>query len=196
VSPFESAQTLILDPASFSMQTVLLLDLSGSVIVYIEQLKAAIASFITTCAVENNQIAIFGFGGNATEPLVPIMPQYTNQKELLLNAVSNLESFVPKDRSTNLYGAIIDTVEEMKSRLHRTNSSYTKGVMVVFTDGTDRANVHTVQEAVTSIQSMDAATFSIVVGGEIDPKTLNVSCIFFTFVFFWKKLKHLTQRTI
>jgi hypothetical protein len=155
------------------MQTILLLDLSGSVDPYLSQLIAAVTAFIQEASLPHNNIAIFGFGGNATEPLVPII-SYTTDQTALINTVKNLANYLPSDRSTNLYGAIMDTMHEINERLAATASMFTEGIVVVFTDGSDRANAHTLLEAQTAINSSVAVTYGISLGGEINDSILNV----------------------
>ena len=174
VSQFESSSTLVVQAQTYSVQTILLLDLSGSVDAYINELILAVIGFIETCSAPYNYIGIFGFGGNATDPLVPIIP-YTVDATALKSAVEGLQRLLPTDRSTNLYGAVIDIMQEMDERLLSSQAMFTEGIVVVFTDGTDRANAHTLQEAQTAIQLSPAVSYGISVGGEINAGYLNVS---------------------
>jgi hypothetical protein len=176
VSKFESSQQLVLQPRTYSVHTLLLLDLSGSVTYFLSELLNAVKTFIKTCTLQNNFIGIMGFGGNPENATVQIQP-YTTNVDALLAAVDRIPTLLPKDTSTNLYGAVMEAMLDINTRIKPDASSsiFIEGIVVVFTDGTDRARVKNLQQAQSAIQGSNATTYAVSLGGEVSPTLLNVS---------------------
>ena len=154
----------------FSLQTALLLDLSSSVTnQFLSELRNAVSRFINVVALEQNYIGIYGFAGG--EELIEIQT-FTLNKDLLLNSLESIGEQI--DKSTNLFGGIIYGIDELNDRISNPPSIFREGLMVVFTDGRDRAGYFTEDEAIDAIRQSDATAYGISVGGEIDPEQQTV----------------------
>ena len=119
--------------------TLLLVDMSGSVS---ESGNGGHArrrpSGTFTDRVEKQQkVGIYAFDGSPD--LYPIVP-FTDQPGSAKAGVQQLATFKPKDPSTNLNGAVVKALDELDNALGKATQPLKFGTLVVFTDGTDRAN--------------------------------------------------------
>jgi len=138
VSQYESKQTILNPEVAAVHYTLLLVDMSGSVTESgnVESVVQAVGTF--TERVEKQQkVAIYAFDGSAD--LHPIVP-FTDQAGSAKAGVQQLATFKPKDPSTNLNGAVVKALDELDNALGKANQPLKFGTLVVFTDGTDRAN--------------------------------------------------------
>ncbi len=134
VSELESYQRILNQPQDFSLQTLLLLDLSGSVTTnYLTALREAVTKFIDIAGIKQNYIGIFGFAGG--KDLIKIQ-QFTLDKAQLKDSLTQLGP--QQDTSSNVYGGIIQSIDLINERLKNPSSIFNEGLMVTFTDGTDR----------------------------------------------------------
>jgi hypothetical protein len=67
----------------------------------------------------------------------------------------------------------VQALRELDKTLHGSNVPLRFGTLVVFTDGTDRANRVPLQEMVDAIEASPHAVYAIGVGHEIDDSTLS-----------------------
>lgn len=163
----------------FSYATLLVLDLSGSVVTdYLEDLKTASKRFIRTITqgrpANEARIGIWWFdGGTDLHQLRAI----TSDTAQLITAINGINSNISADNSTNLYGAVTQIVPIAASALAtETQRDIISGASVVlFTDGRDRANRVSRETAVTAVTSADPSInyFTIGLGGEINPEDLK-----------------------
>jgi hypothetical protein len=138
VSQYESKQTVLNPEVAAVHYTLLLVDMSASVSESgnSESVVQAVGTF--TERVEKQQkVAIYAFDGSAD--LHPIVP-FTDQAGSAKAGVQQLATFKPKDPSTNLNGAVVKALDELDNALGKTTQPLKFGTLVVFTDGTDRAN--------------------------------------------------------
>jgi hypothetical protein len=138
VSQYESKQTILNPEVAAVHYTLLLVDMSGSVSESGtgETLVQAVGAF--TERVEKDQkVAIYAFDGSPD--LYPIVP-FTDQAGNAKAGVQQLATFKPKDPSTNLNGAIVKALDELDNDLGKATQPLKFGTLVIFTDGTDRAN--------------------------------------------------------
>ena len=168
VSKFESKQTILNPEVAASHYTLLLVDLSGSVVDggALDVLTEAVDAF--TSKVEKNQkVAIYGFDGAAE--LHPLAPFGAAGK----GAGKAFAGYKPQDPSTNLNGAIVSGLKELDKALASAEQPLRFGTLVVFTDGTDRA--HRVQESDVQ-KSLDGTkhdVFAIGLGAELKQSELG-----------------------
>lgn len=165
VSRFESKQTILNPEVAAVHYTLLLVDMSGSVVRggSVEALVQAAATF--TDRVEKQQrVGVYAFDG--TESLYPIAA-FTDPPASAKAGVQLLSSFKPKDESTNLNGAIVKALDELDGALSRAAQPMKFGSLVVFTDGTDRAARVTAGEMQARIKSKPFDVFAIGLGAEI-----------------------------
>lgn len=184
ISTLESQAKIQREPGDFLYSSVLLLDLSGSILNNsdLPNLKEAAISFIDqTMPAEGEtlygtrEMAVYWFDGEQSiHPLV----QFTSEKDSLTSGIESIDKDISDDPSTNLNGAVIQGLSIMNSRLEEIKSNSDAaiaGSMVLFTDGTDQAAYVSTSEAVDSVRNANRehSVFSIGLGGEIDPEVLK-----------------------
>jgi hypothetical protein len=76
-------------------------------------------------------------------------------------------TFKPKDPSTNLNGAVIKALDQLDASLGRAPQPLKFGTLVVFTDGTDRANRVPESEMLQHVREKPFDVFAIGLGAEI-----------------------------
>jgi hypothetical protein len=138
VSQYESKQTILNPEVAAVHYTLLLVDMSASVSASGNGEAVALAVGTFTERVEKEQkVAIYAFDGSAD--LHPIVP-FTDQPGSAKAGVQQLVTFRPRDPSTNLNGAVVKALDELDNALGKTSQPLKFGTLVVFTDGTDRAD--------------------------------------------------------
>lgn len=110
----------------FSINTVLLLDISSSVQDNITQIKEA-CSLLIDKKHSNQHFAIYVFDKNTR-----LLQDFTNDTNVLKNAINSI-SDQELESSTNLYGAIIETLGYID--IHYGIDYIEDGNIMVFTDG-------------------------------------------------------------
>ena len=173
VSIYESDQKTITDPKSFKLATVLLVDMSGSILASgsLPSLQQAARAFVSTVG-SGQSTAIYTFDGRADlQPLV----DFTEDVEALKAGIDSLSAYEVVDKSTNLNGAILNglgVLDQIKQQ-HEGAGVLFAGSLAVFTDGTDQAGRVSDGQAVSATQSTEHAVFSIGLGGEVDQGHLS-----------------------
>lgn len=171
ISPFESKQTILNPEVAVESYTLLLLDLSGSVVESgaLYNLVSAAAGFAQRVS-KREKVGIYGFDGGST--LISLVP-FTTSAAAITAGLARVSQHRPRDPSTNLNGAVVAAVGQLKQRLGRSRLPLRFGTLVVFSDGTDRA--HRVS-AEAMHQALDEAQFNVFVialGGEISMSELQ-----------------------
>ncbi|MGH7271299.1 MAG: VWA domain-containing protein, partial [Polyangiaceae bacterium] len=170
VSQYESKQTILNPEVAAVHYTLLLVDMSGSVSESgtIDSLVQAVSTF--TDRVEKQQkVGIYAFDGSPD--LYPIVP-FTDQPGSAKAGAAQLATFKPKDPSTNLNGGIVKGLDELDKALAKATQPLKFGTLVVFTDGTDRANRMPEALMEQHIKEMPFDVFAIGLGAEIQPGEL------------------------
>lgn len=170
VSQFESKQTILNPEVAAVHYTLLLVDMSGSVSESGtgDTLVQAVGTF--TDRVEKQQkVGIYAFDGSPD--LTPIVP-FTDQPGSAKAGVTQLATFKPKDPSTNLNGAVVKALDELDTALGRATQPLKFGTLVVFTDGTDRANRVKAEDMLQHIREKPFDVFAIGLGAEIQQTQL------------------------
>ena len=181
ISLYEATPSLDKDPDEFVYNTLLLLDLSGSVLANsFETLKSAAATFIDTAIADANndqgsfQIKLAYFDGREN---IQNLSEYTSNKQTLLASLDSLDSSSSVDSSTNLYGAMVQGVADIDEVVEGFNISgvVSAGSLVVFTDGNDQAARVTKSTAQSAIdRAAEGLTiFTIGLEGEVDQNVLS-----------------------
>jgi hypothetical protein len=181
ISPFESQQTIRPKPGAFTAQTLLLLDLSGSVLQTdtLASLQKAAKEFLKQVMPGDEdadvgafQTGIRWFDGAADlHPLV----DFTADTDTLTTGVDSLTPEISQDRSTNLYGAVIEGVNRVRDQLNQSRSVVSAGSLVIFTDGRDQAARRTLDEALDAVRDADddaISIYTIGLGDETDEAVL------------------------
>jgi hypothetical protein len=171
VSVYESKQT-ILNPAVAAVHyTLLLVDMSGSVSESgsAEALVRAVTAF-TDRVEKDERVGIYAFDGSPD--LYPIV-SFTDQPGSTKTGLNQLATFKPKDPSTNLNGAVIKALDQLDTTLGNAHQPLRFGTLVVFTDGTDRANRVPESAMLQHIRDKPFDVFAIGLGAEIKPSQLE-----------------------
>ncbi len=166
ISPYESKQTILNPEVSVVHYTMLLLDLSGSIVEsgslpVLQENAISFADKVT----QLHHVGVAGFDGRPE--LIPLVG-FTTNGAAVKSSLERLSGFKPKDPSTNLNGAIVNAIDVLERELERSKQPVRFATLVIFTDGTDRA--HRVSQA-AMLERLDQAkvnVFVIGVGGEVD----------------------------
>ncbi len=196
VSAFESQQRIRPRAQDMRMYTLLLLDLSGSILRSGDypRLREAANAFLDRLFAndaEMHRVAIFAFDGRKE---ITQVVGFTGSRAELDAGLATLEvtecsvssecaAFADRrtcagwrcvDDSTNLYGAVLNGTSAVEAAL-ATNPQipHRQGALVIFTDGTDQAARVSRAAAVEGVEDTSAKVFTVGLGGEIDKDALK-----------------------
>ena len=175
ISVFEAQRAVSPLRREFSHTTLILLDLSGSVLAnFSEELKEATKSMVNEInpspVVATHNIGIYWFDGSSTIHQL-IAPSF--DKDLIIGAIDQISGSLSQDNSTNLYGAVQEITSQANDLASAENIS---GVSILlFTDGKDRANRISKQEAYQAVDNSNRAVsfFTVGLGEEINEEDLR-----------------------
>ncbi len=174
VSEFESKQTILNPQIAASHYTLLLMDMSGSVVEskHVDDIVEAATTF--TQRVEKYQkVGVYAFDGSTD--LYPIAA-FTESSASATGGVARLKTFKPRDPSTNLHGAVLEALKTLRRALEADPRPLKFGTLVVFTDGTDRANRVSkadLDRALDAPENKPIDIFAIGVGAEMNDSHLE-----------------------
>jgi len=171
VSRLESKQTILNPELAAAHYTLLLVDMSGSVSEsgQLDQLRAAVEAFCER--VERSQrVGIYAFDGSPD--LAAVVP-FTASAGSAKRGAAALSRYVPRDPSTNLYGGVTEGLKTLEAALDKADRPLRFGTLVVFTDGTDRAQRVSRRDMLKAVRESDFDIFAIGVGDEIDAGELR-----------------------
>jgi hypothetical protein len=171
VSQYESKQTIANPEVAAVHYTLLLVDMSGSVSESgsVESLVQAVGTFADRIE-KQQKVGIYAFDGSPD--LYPIVP-FTDQMGSAKAGVTQLSTFKPKDPSTNLNGAVVKALDQLDTALGRASQPLKFGTLVIFTDGTDRANRVSEDDMLQHIREKPFDVFAIGLGAEIKQSQLE-----------------------
>lgn len=178
ISAHESAFRVQSSPQDLHLSTLLLLDLSGSILgSSFDSLRVSAQSFIRGLLENANparvDLAISWFDGAAE---IHRLIDFTSDTLRLQRAVASLNAGMSTDRATNLHGAIISGVATIKAEVKKKRADLiSHGALVVFTDGKDNAARFTPRQALNAVDSCgpNVSVYTIGLGGEIDSTHLR-----------------------
>ncbi len=170
ISQYESQQTILNPEVATVRYTLLLLDMSGSIVEsgQVPLIQEASSAFLNNVG-EQEEIGIYAFDGRAE--LQPIS-EFSDRQYQTTARVARLGSMDAEDPSTNLYGATIEAVRVLTETREASEVPLAFGTLVVFTDGTDRAHRATLGQALRSVGATDISIYTIGLGGEVDREVL------------------------
>lgn len=171
VSVAESQQTIVNPEVAAEHFTLVLVDMSGSVsdseqVPLIEEATLDLTSQLSS----QQRVGIYAFDGR--EDIHRVAP-FTASRGGAARSAMRLGSFVPRDPSTNLHGAVVNAVATLDEALARSRAPLRFGTVVLFTDGTDRAARVTREEMMEAIDGSPYDFFAIGVGDEISEDVLS-----------------------
>src|SRR5205085_1947484 len=163
VSVLESKQTILQPEVAAVHYTLLLVDMSGSVVgsTDVPNLLAAASTFAERVG-PYQKVAVYAFDG--APHLAPIAG-FGADVQMGIRA---LGTFRPRDPSTNLNGAIVEAIKVLDHQMEQASVPLRFGTLVVFTDGTDRAHRVTSEDLHKTLDGTDFDVYTIAVGDEID----------------------------
>lgn len=170
VSVDESRQTIVNPQIASAHYTLLLVDMSASVSASdkMHEIAAAAIQFVGQVG-KKQRVALYAFDGSKN---LYEISSFTPTEQQTAQGLNSLETFQSRDPSTNLNGAVVQALQELDRALRASNVPLRFGTLVVFTDGTDRANRVPLQEMVDAVEASRHAVYAIGVGNEIDDSTL------------------------
>jgi von Willebrand factor type A domain len=174
VSKFESKQTIQNPEVAAVMYTMLLVDVSGSITESGQagNLVDATKSFADRVG-KTQKVGVYAFDGE--EKIHSVVP-FTEAQGSVQGGLEGLRSYKPRDPSTNLHGAVIEGLRELKKELDKDRRPLKFGTIVVFTDGTDRASRHSRDEMKAELNDEKYENYeklAIGVGAEIGKAKLE-----------------------
>jgi len=179
ISSTESYAAINSKAQIFSYNTLLVLDLSGSVIENsLVELKEASKSFIDNVMdstdEEAHQMGIWWFDG---ENELHLLSGFDYDVERLKSKIDGIDVTFSSDPSTDLYGAVIKS-SRLASQImseYVAKDILAASSIVIFTDGTDQAARYSFKEALDAITNSTAAVsyYTIGLGDEIDQSVLE-----------------------
>jgi hypothetical protein len=171
ISIYESKQTILNPEVATVRYTLLLLDMSGSVVDsgQVPLIREAVGHFIAGLG-EDEHLAIYAFDGR--EEILPIAEFETGDVTASRRA-ERLGNWRTGDPSTNLNGAIIKAVEVLDEAKSSSDVPLRFGTLVIFTDGTDRAHRASSKEALSAMRRSEIDSYVIGLGGEVDQEEMQ-----------------------
>ena len=171
ISTFESKQTILNPKVATIRYTLLLLDMSGSIIESGQAplIQEAVGEFLSGMGTDD-PVAIYAFDGR--EDIVPVA-EFGVSEAARSKRIFNIGSFWNEDPSTNLNGAIVKAVDVIEQAEEASDVPLRFGTLVIFTDGTDRAHRATSKEARRALLRSKVDSYVIGLGGEVDEKEMR-----------------------
>jgi hypothetical protein len=178
----ESDYAVLPQPGNFISHTLLLLDLSGSILddsASLRQLKAASTTFInalmssSSSGSDEMRMGIYWFDGDKElDQLVP----FTTDSNELIDGIKRIRAGMSRDRSTNLNGAVINGAKMVKDLSGIEADTVNIGALAIFTDGTDQAARKSTEKALDAVddaRERGVSVYTVGLGQEIDEGTLK-----------------------
>lgn len=169
VSIYESRQTILQPEVAAVHYTLLLVDMSGSVVSSpdVPRLISAASAFAERVA-PYQKLAVYAFDGSPH--LTPIVGFGASN---LQGGIQGLGLYRPRDPSTNLNGAVLEAIKALDRQIDSANVPLRFGTLVVFTDGSDRAGRVRAEEVKKALDGVGFDVYAIAVGGEINDREVR-----------------------
>ncbi|MEO1273321.1 MAG: VWA domain-containing protein [Myxococcota bacterium] len=171
ISAFESRQTILPRSVGFDLFSILLLDMSGSIVSSgsIPLVQNAARTFIDRVVVDQ-RVAIMLFDGRRElQPLV----DFTDDPEELYAGIASLSEITPVDPSTNLNGAVEAALAKLDRESRLSLDKLQGGSLIVFTDGTDQASRVSDADIRDRVTEAPHTVFAVGLGEEVDAMHLG-----------------------
>jgi len=151
------------EPALSNINVGLALDYSGSMSEEaLEAMENAAISFVNLMDQQDyGEVIKFANG-------VEVMQEYTNDKQLLINAIEQQTILDPN--ATSLYDAIYQAIVDV-------NDQQGSKAVIAISDGRDLASLHSATEIIKIAKTNDVPVFTIGLGGLIDEEVLETIAI-------------------
>ncbi|MDP3151541.1 MAG: hypothetical protein Q8N23_02650 [Archangium sp.] len=195
VSAYESQQRVAPKGERFRLYSVVLLDLSGSMLRSgdFPQVQASAGRYLDEALAgggDGHRIALMTFDGrqepqllvNYTSDRVALRAGLDSLSQTECRASSDCAGFSDRrtcagwrcvDDSTNLNGAVVATLASLQAQLSTSDVTWRDGAVVLFTDGTDQAARVSSSDAQKAVLTSGQHVFTIGLGGEVDEGALR-----------------------
>ena len=179
ISEDEATRTISDNSVVFQNRSILLLDLSGSVLNNsLAELKEGANEFIDNVITDQGNtsttIGIWWFDG---KDAIHTLKDFTSDADALHAAINGITTSLSNDSSTDLFGAILKGTALAKTKLQESQNLGVLGAVsiIVFTDGTDQAARYSREEAYAAVNNAPAEIkyYTIGLGSEIDETVLK-----------------------
>ena len=181
ISQFEAERRISGREQIFNHTTLLVLDLSGSVLNQsLTQLQDAANAFIDEIFPDttdsSKSMGIYWFDG---EDVLHELVDVTSDKSMLKAGIGSIFPGMSTDNSTDLFGAVIKSSIKAKAILaeFQDEDITAAASVVLFTDGRDRANRYLREDAYNAVSTAgnDVSFFTLGLGSEIN--TIDLTTI-------------------
>jgi hypothetical protein len=194
VSRYESQQRVQPRGQQFHFDSVVLLDLSGSVLrsgdfAALDEAASRYLTAVLAAGGDSHRVALMTFDGR---PQPQLVVDFTTDLAALLAGLHSLSTaecsantecagFADRrtcagwrcvDDSTNLNGAVVAALDTLEARLALKDVPWRDAALVLFTDGTDQAGRLSAQVALDRAQKTKVHLFSVGLGTELDATAL------------------------
>lgn len=169
VSQSESQLTILQPEVAAVHYTLLLVDMSGSVVRSpdVPALVNAASSFAERVG-PYQKLAVYAFDGSPH--LVPMAGFGASN---VSGGIGALGTYRPHDPSTNLNGAVIEALRVLDRQMDAATVPLRFGTLVVFTDGTDRAHRVSDDQVRKTLEDTEVEVYAIAVGDEVDEGSIR-----------------------
>ncbi|MEM6686314.1 MAG: hypothetical protein AAF617_11070 [Bacteroidota bacterium] len=169
IDPAEAPRLIVPNPQNYRYATMIVMDLSGSVIDEIENIKSAATLYVSNLFSEINsgalEVAIYYFDGR--EQLQELIDFSTSSQDIIA-AIAGMSQALQQDISTNLYGAVVQSCERMQAKKLEIQNDASTNIwstsMVFFSDGQNQDFFKNRSEMNTSINATVNNTGFYVIG--------------------------------
>lgn len=178
-SGFESRHVLLPEQRPFRTNVVLALDVSGSIVDSgnLPDLVNAAKAYLGD-ADSTRFTGILTFDGRKD---VKLLTDFTNDTAILGATLDGIPEFIELDKvagtydtSTNLFGAVVDSVQRANGKQNQQpDGQIWRSAVVIFTDGTDRAGYVSLETAEAEVRASEANVHMISLGGELTSGVLK-----------------------
>lgn len=179
IDPAEAPRLIVPNPQNYRYATMIVMDLSGSVIDEIENIKSAATLYVSNLFSEINsgalEVAIYYFDGR--EQLQELIGFSTSSQNIIA-AIGSMNAGLQQDISTNLYGAVVQSCAIMQDKKlaiqNDPNTNIWASSMVFFSDGQNQDFFNNRNDMNTSINATSDNTgfYVIGAGNNVDPRVI------------------------
>jgi hypothetical protein len=166
------AKRALLDPGIVGVHFALLLvDLSGPIVdsEYLPDLADSVGSFIDKVGAAQ-EVSVSAFdGGEEIAPFLGFGASSDTSK-----VVEGVRKFRPRNRTTNLNGAVFQGLGALKEEMDKSNAEEKKGSLVVFTDRGDLSHSVNAQILEQALKDNPVDVYVIGVGEKVNRTELGV----------------------
>lgn len=165
--PPKKGKRVLLEPDVLSVHfTLVLVDLSGPIAdsEYLADLAAVVAKFSQRLS-EHHTIAVSAFDGN--DEVAPFLG-FGAGPEQLKKLAEGLSKFRPRNRSSNLYGAVFQGLHTLEEQMANSALPDKAATLIVFTDRTDLSHTVGVEQVRQKVKDSPAEVYIIGVGEKIN----------------------------